>query len=333
MNTKTKSILLLLALSFNMMFLSAQNVVSVKLGGKGLDMAESASLVAKIEANASAFLTSINTAFEKKSKPRFSSGTISSDAQVSVLSMWEMSPFKCSSAAIEERIIKKPQGGYEVRNIPVIMAEAPADEKEQELVLVFNANGLVDNIFLAIETGKYVQLINAAGNDVTEMRRRQIILDFIENFRTAYNRKDADYLSSVFSEDALIITGKVVQVSKPDASGQFLPQQAVKYQKQTKNEYIDKLKRIFASNSYINVKFDEIRIKQHKKYPTIYGVDMLQGWNTSKYSDVGFLLLVIDFSDDDKPIIHVRTWQPDRVDGKKLTEQDKFKLEQFNIAK
>lgn len=333
MNIKTKPILLLLALSFNMMFLSAQDVVSVKLGGKGLEMAESTSLVANIEANASAFLTSINTAFEKKSKPRFSSGTISSDAQVSLLSMWEMSPFKCSSASIEERIIKKPQGGFEIRNIPVVMAEAPSDEKEQELVLVFNAKGLVDNIFLAIETGKYVQLINAAGNDVTEMRRRQIILDFIENFRTAYNRKDSDYLNSVFSEDALIITGKVVQVSRPDASGQFLPKQTVQYQKQTKKEYIEKLRRIFKSNDYINVKFDDIEIKQHKKYPTIYGVNMMQGWNTSRYSDVGFLLLVIDFSDDDRPTIHVRTWQPDRVDGKKLSEQDKFKLEQFDFLK
>lgn len=331
MKTVIKSVLLFVALATCTKTISAQDAVSVKLSGKGLDMGQSTTLIAKIESNASAFLSAINAAAAKKGKPKFPSGIVSSEAQVSLLSMWEMSRFSCPSATIDERLIKKPQGGFEVRNIPVMMEEAAADEKEQELVLIFNSSGVIDNIYLSIETGRYNQLVNV-GNDA-EFRRRQIILDFIENFRTAYNRKDADYLNSVFSEDALIITGKVVQVSRPDASGQFLPQQTVTYQKQTKKEYIDKLRRIFSSNAYINVKFEDLEIKQHKKHPSIYGVNMMQGWNTSKYSDVGFLLLVIDFSNEDKPQIHVRTWQPDRVDGKKLTEQDKFTLEQFNIAK
>jgi ketosteroid isomerase-like protein len=310
----------------------AQENVILKISGHGLETSESASIISKVESNASSFLTAVNNGFSRKSKPKFSSGILTADAQVSVLSMWEMSRFKCTSALIEERLIKKPQGGYEVRNIPIFMDEAPADEREQEMVLIFNSNGEIDNVYLSIETGRYNQLIGE-GNDVTEFRRRQIILDFIENFRTAYNRKDADYLNAVFSEDALIITGKVVQVTKPDASGQFLSQQTVQYQKQTKKEYIDKLRRVFSSNAYINVKFDDIEIKQHKKYPSIYGVNMMQGWNTSRYSDVGYLLLVIDFSDDDKPQIHVRTWQPDKVGGKTLSQEEKFQLEQFNIKK
>lgn len=332
MKTVLKSTLLFVLLYLCSNTISAQEVIRVTLSGKGIEMGESAWLTSKIESNASAFLSAINVAAAKKSKPKFPSGIVNSDAQVSLLSMWEMSRFSCSSGTINERLIKKPQGGFEVRNIPVLMVEAAADEKEQELVLIFDANGIIDNIYLSIETGRYNQLVNA-GNDVTEFRRRQIILDFIENFRTAYNRKDANYLSSVFSEDALIITGKVVRVSRPDASGQFLSQQVVTYQKQTKKEYIDRLRRVFASNAYINVKFDDIEIKQHKKYPTIYGVNMMQGWNTSRYSDVGYLLLVIDFSDDDKPQIHVRTWQPDKVGGKTLSQEEKFQLEQFNIKR
>ena len=69
---------------------------------------------------------------------------------------------------------------------------------------------------------------------------------------------------------------------------------------------------------------DDIEIKQHKKFPSVYGVNMMQGWNTSRYSDEGYLLLVVDFSDDDKPLIHVRTWQPDKVGGKSLAENEKF---------
>jgi hypothetical protein len=246
--------------------------------------------------------------------------------------MWEMSRFYCTESSVRERILKKPQGGYEVRNIPIYMDEAADEDKEQEMVLVFNSSGVIDNIYMSIETNRYNQLISQ-GKNVTELRRRQIILDFIENFRTAYNRKDLSYIESVYSEDALIITGKVVKVSKPDASGQFLPQQTIQYQKQSKKEYVDKLNKIFSSNSYINVKFDDVEIKQHKLIPSVYGVSMMQGWNTSKYSDEGYLLLVIDFSDDDKPLIHVRTWQPDKVGGKSLAENEKFKLEMFNSGK
>ena len=60
---------------------------------------------------------------------------------------------------------------------------------------------------------------------------------------------------------------------------------------------------------------------------------MMQGWNTTNYSDVGYLLLVIDFADDDKPLIHVRTWQPEKVGARTLSEDEKFKLEMFNLHK
>ncbi len=332
MKTIIKSVILFILFITIPYTISAQEAIRVTLSGKGIEMGENALLIKKIENNAATFLSAINSAAAKKAKPRFPLGIVSSDAQVSLLSMWEMSRFSCSSANIDERLLKKPQGGFEIRNVPVLMEEAALEDKQQELVLIFDANGLIDNIYLSIETGRYNELVNV-GNDVTEFRRRQIILDFIENFRTAYNRKDADYLSTVFSEDALIISGKVVRVSRPDASGQFLPQQTVTYQKQTKKEYINKLRRIFSSNAYINVKFEEIEIKQHKKYPTIYGVNMMQGWNTTRYSDIGYLLLIIDFSDDDKPLIHVRTWQPDKVGGKNLSQAEKFQLEQFNIKK
>ena len=50
------------------------------------------------------------------------------------------------------------------------------------------------------------------------------------------------------------------------------------------------------------------------------------------YSDVGYLLLVIDFANEDKPLIHVRTWQPEKVGGQKLDENEKFEIDQFNVA-
>ncbi|MGZ2371731.1 hypothetical protein ACXR6G_18275 [Ancylomarina sp. YFZ004] len=287
-----------------------------------------------MQSNASVFLSEINTAFAKKTKPRISSKIISNEAISSLLSMWEMSNFRCYETDIIERAIKRAQGGYEIRNIPIFMQEAPEEDQYQEMVFVFSDNGMIDNIYISMETNRYNKLISE-GEGVTEYKRRQIILDFLENFRTAYNRKDIDYLNKVYSEDALIITGKVITVTpaNKDMSKKYLSDKIITYQKQTKEQYLSKLKGVFQKNSYINIKFSEIEIKKHRKYPDIYGVNMMQGWNTTRYSDVGYLFLMIDFSDDNNPLIHVRTWQPEKIGNITLSEDEKFKLEMFNPQK
>jgi hypothetical protein len=289
-------------------------------------------LKSKMENNVSEFLTSLNLAFQKNNKPKFASGIITSSSYASLLSMWEMSPFRCYETDIVEKASRRATGGYEVRNIPIFVKDAPKDDQYQEVVIIFDDKGVIDNLYISIETNRYNQILTS-GQDVTEFRRRQVILDFVENFRTAYNRKDLSFIESVFSDDALIIVGKTVKVQKTDASGNMISQEVLSYQKRTKGEYISSLRSVFNNNSYVKVDFDDIEVKRHGKFPQIYGVSMNQGWSTSRYSDNGYLLLVIDFTDEDKPMIHVRTWQPDKVGGKSLSDDEKFKLEQFNIAR
>ena len=327
MNTKKILIVLLIAMIFSARIALSQSNIKVIITD-----VKNESLTSRMQSNASELLTAINTAFAKKSNPKPSSGSISKDVMPTLLAMWEMSNFKCSSTDIKEKAINRPQGGFEVRNIPVFMEGANKEDQKQEIVLIFTSEGLIDNIYISMEANTYNQLLGD-GSHVTEFTRRQIILDFVENFRTAYNRKDIGFLDKVYSEDALIITGKVVKVSTEnmDMSKNYLSNEVIQYQKQTKSEYISKLKTIFANNSYINVKFDSLEIRKHPKYPTIYGVNMMQSWNTKRYSDEGYLFLMIDFSDDNNPLIHVRTWQPNKFNGKPLSEDEKFKLNKFNI--
>jgi hypothetical protein len=84
---------------------------------------------------------------------------------------------------------------------------------EQELVINFSATGLIDNVMVALENHRYIDIISA-NISVTDLIRRQTIIEFVENFRTSYNRKDIDYIESVFSDQALIITGNVVKVKE-----------------------------------------------------------------------------------------------------------------------
>ena len=74
-------------------------------------------------------------------------------------------------------------------------------------------------------------------------------------------------------------------------------------------------------------------VKRHPARPRIYGVTMKQYWNSSTYSDVGYLFLMINFENELQPTIEVRTWQPDKYadSGETIKREEIFKLEDFNI--
>ena len=63
----------------------------------------------------------------------------------------------------------------------------------------------------------------------------------------------------------------------------------------------------------------------------IFGVTLKQHWNSSNYSDVGYLFLMINFEDEMNPTIQVRTWQPDKYNGKPLPREEVFSLDMFSI--
>ena len=163
--------------------------------------------------------------------------------------------------------------------------------------------------------------------EVTDLRRRQLILDYVEQFRTSYNTKDIQFLEQVFSDDALIITGKVISQKKDNMK---LPDKII-YKKQTKQEYLTNLRRVFANNSYIKVTFDDIKVKRHSTNPNFYGVTLHQGYTSSNYHDDGYLFLLWDFTDEDHPQIHVRTWQPDQINGGRIPDDEIFSLNDFDI--
>ncbi len=223
--------------------------------------------------------------------------------------------------------------GYQVRNIPVSMMNANEAEKQQELVINLTADGLIDNVMIAIEQHRYREIMDEH-ESVEDLFRRQVIVDFIENYRTSYNRKDLKYIESVFSDNALIITGKVVR-EKPrsDQALLSLGRDKIVYQKQNKQQYIANLKKVFGQNKYLNVIFDEIEVIQHPKYTDIYGVTLKQEWNSDRYRDVGYVFLMIDFQDELNPLIQVRTWQPEKIGDQVLARDEVFDLGDFDIVR
>lgn len=288
-------------------------------------------LKANAENNISKFLVACNESVISGGRLKIGDG-ITKEAKSVVMDMWKTSPMSCPVSKVEEICIETPNG-YQVRNIPVLMLAADEDKQEQELVFSLDRQGVINDVSIAIEENKYKEIMSEH-ETVQDLYRRQVIIDFVESYRTSYNRKDIDYIESVFSDNALIITGKVIKEKpKSDYALRSLSSERVVYQKRTKKEYIQNLKKAFSVNKYINVVFDELEVVQHPKFTDIYGVTVKQEWYSDRYSDVGYVFLMIDFQDELHPLIQVRTWQPEKVNGQMLARDEVFNLGDFSIVR
>lgn len=273
----------------------------------------------KMEQTMSRLFTEANIAHETNRNLNYAVLGLADDVQTSIAMLWENSPFVCIDKQVVEHCLTT-RTGYQIRNIPLELVNAEKDDMYHEAVINFDKSGKMTSFHLAISWNLYKNVINA-NLEVTDLERRHLVVDWVEQFRTAYNEKNINFLDAVFSEDALIITGTIIpQRSK---EGIRLPDK-IKYNPQTKTQYLKNLKRNFAKNKYIRVTFDEIEVEEHPTIDGVYGVTLHQGYSSDNYHDDGYLFLLWDFRKENKPTIHVRTWQPDKYnDGKKMVKISK----------
>ena len=141
---------------------------------------------------------------------------------------------------------------------------------------------------------------------------RLTLIRFLENYKTAYALKRIDYISSIFADDALIIVGNVLKKQPVQDAITIEPdKQVVRYTKQTKEQYIRNLSVCFQSNEFINLRFADNEIRKAGS-GEIYGIQIKQDYFSSNYGDTGYLFLMVDLNDRERPVIHVRAWQPEK---------------------
>lgn len=328
MRIKDRLILLLLAVAFG-------GTAFADTTFKITDGVVEQQLKEKMEANTKAMIDAFRTAADNGEKTvKLSKDNVAKAAIEEIREIWKSSALSCPPMSIRCRCLQT-KNGYQVRGIPVDMLEADEAEARQELTISYDNSGLITNVAIAIEMNRYEELMAEKESEL-DYSRRQIIVDFIENFRTAYNRKDNAMLNSVFSDKALIITGRVVKEQpNSDLTRMTLTNNKVVYIKQSKQEYLERLSKVFKTVKYINVKFSDIEIAEHPKYDNIYGVTLKQLWKTDRYQDEGYLFLMVDFRDSDNPLIQVRTWQPYKDTAGNIVTQKKdvFHLGSFRIVR
>ena len=198
----------------------------------------------------------------------------------------------------------------------------------EDVVFTIDKNGKVDNLSfgLGIDATNAILCTNASEADSATLEMREILVGFMENYKTAYCLERIDYIEKIFSDDAVIIRGMVLKTPSRENNVENRVrisnegEQIIHYNRDNKQEYLKYLKESFARKEFINIRFTDADVQTLNKTAgkELYGIQLRQEYTSSNYSDKGYLFLMIDFTDKEEPLIMVRTWQPNEEDMNKL---------------
>lgn len=213
------------------------------------------------------------------------------------------------------KIINEPEfrflecnGEVTCRSLPMSFKFSNQRTFVEDVVFTLNKEGKIDCLSFGLNKPAVDDIMNQTSwNDTV----RNVLINFLESYKTAYALKRYDYINSIFSDDALIITGSVLKHTASN-EGQVMSKQAVKYTRQTKSEYMKKLQHIFRSSEFINLRFADNQVRKSGVGGEIYGIQIKQDYFSSSYGDTGYLFLMVDLNNPKEPVIHVRTWQPEK---------------------
>lgn len=181
----------------------------------------------------------------------------------------------------------------------------------EDVIFYFDEEGKVCNITFGLGDAAEKDILCKG---VWSESARKSIMEFLENYKTAYALKRLDYIETIFDDDAVIIVGNVA--SRMKNSKEFdnvsTNNQIIRHNRYTKNQYLKQLKRCFSSNEFINIRFANNDVIKLGKGGETYAIQISQDYYSSTYGDKGYLFLIVDINDPTHPLIRVRTWQPEK---------------------
>lgn len=199
----------------------------------------------------------------------------------------------------------------------------------EDVVFTFNVNHKIENV--AFGLGQIAEsdiLCKYAPGWKDETR--ELIMEFMENYKTAYCLKRIDYIRDIFADDAIIIVGNVARRRSSQRHQEreisIEGQEVITTNRYTKDQYLKNLKRCFDRNEFINIRFTNNDVQWLEKFEKeeLFAIQIGQEYNSTTYGDKGYLFLLVDMTDHQAPQIKIRTWQPNEVDMRKIYNAGDF---------
>lgn len=200
------------------------------------------------------------------------------------------------------------------RSVPMSFTFSKGRQFIEDVTFTFNKDLKLESLGFGLGSIARDDIFAKKGAAWTD-DRKMVLANFLENYRTAFALGMRDYIESIFDDNAVIIVGhvtkKLEKVEGADGIG-LAEKEHVTYTQKTKKEYMEQLRRCFESQEFINLRFSDTDVERSGVGGETYALQLKQDYVSQTYGDQGYLFLFVDFNNPDKPLIHVRTWQPER---------------------
>ena len=200
-----------------------------------------------------------------------------------------------------------------VRAIPMSFSFSQGVKKSfvEDIVFSFNESGQIESLAFGLD---HVATQDILTKQDWPEQARVAIIEFLENYKTAFALERLDYIRTIFDDNAVIITGRIARTAPPANSENQVIYTENKYvirTRQTKEQYLKNLERCFQSNEFVNIRFANNDIIRAGQGGELYGIQIKQDYYSTNYGDTGYLFLLVDMNEASAPLIKVRTWQPE----------------------
>ena len=224
---------------------------------------------------------------------------------------WFVKLIKYGNAKIIERNelqLTAFANGYLVRGIKAAFSFKRNNKTFVEDLVFYIKDDQIEGINFGLEKSALEDIMR---HSMWDPQSRLVLVNFLENYKTAYALERLDYLNAVFSDDALIIVGNKLPQPKA-AEITAVDQESYEHNKLTKSQYMKQLERVFDKQEYVNIQFEDAAVKKTNRTSERYEIIIKQNYYSATYADKGYLYLLADISNPEWPIIHVRVWDEDR---------------------
>lgn len=225
--------------------------------------------------------------------------------------------------------INKTYDGFEYRKVEALNQYSTLSKQTKEyLVFDFDSKGDFIDMNFGIMDGLYNRFVEQAehGHD---WGNREVIIKFMERYRTAYMTRNMEMLQQLFADEAVIIVGRVMNKGVQNRQYDYVQtdenQPDIEYLRYTKDEYLKKQGQVFDVHKDIYLGFSNFNIYRKNNSPGVYGISMRQNYDATNYADEGYLFLLVDFNNE-KPQIYVRSWQPQEWSKQALVDMSNFNI-------
>ena len=187
-----------------------------------------------------------------------------------------------------------------------------AQDDGTALYLVFTIDGenkIVDSWF-GMDDAAYTALLDA-GQRIPDEAVAEQVRSFLDKLAHAYSVRDTSYIFDAYSDRAVMVFGKQLNVvanypELPPAKARAVERSDLRYEFRTPQQHFDKLRGIYETNKSVRVSYEDIKV-EGTALGDVYSVTLRQRWRSSTYNDDGFLLFAVEHRKT-QPLILMRNW-------------------------